>query len=82
MKEKTQLPVADNEENMKKCICPKCPSYPGESCLFCARGKSNKPIRKTECICIHCPLWLEKIRLACFFCFYGAAVSNTTEKGK
>jgi hypothetical protein len=46
--------VADTPENMARCICGTCPSYPGEGGFFCAKGKSAKPIEKRGCVCADC----------------------------
>lgn len=61
-KSNCKLSVADTKENAKKCIC--------------AKGKSNKPVGRKECICTRCPMWLHQIRLACYFCSYGPSVQN------
>ena len=46
--------VPDTRENEERCICPGCPSFPGEGLLYCARGKSEKPVRRRGCICADC----------------------------
>lgn len=62
--------IEDNYENEAVCLrfCGTCPSYPGVKgeILFCARGKSGAPKRKTGCNCGLCDLW-NKYELSDFY---------------
>jgi len=49
--------VPDTTENMARCICGGCPSYPAEGVLFCAKGKSVKSISRRGCICGDCAIF-------------------------
>lgn len=54
--------VPNTDENRKKCICPKCPSYPqecGGEILYCSAGKSACEISAGGCICQACPIYHE-----------------------
>lgn len=53
--------VKDTLENVKKCICGKCPTH--SKCmkergllLFCARVKSTCEVQWHGCICPSCPV--------------------------
>lgn len=53
--------LEDNLENVKKCICFKCPSH--NKCmkerglvLFCARTQSNCEVHRHGCLCNICPV--------------------------
>jgi hypothetical protein len=72
--------VINNEENMKKCICPECPTFRSSSCpsengenFFCARGKTACELTDKSCICGMCPLWDEFNLSMGYFCLNGAA---------
>jgi glutamate synthase domain-containing protein 2 len=63
--------VQDSEENRKKCICFKCPSYPHDckgEVLYCATGKSNCDIEVKGCICNICPVYHENKLKGLYFC--------------
>jgi hypothetical protein len=47
--------VPDTSENMSRCLCGGCPSFPGEGGFFCAKGKSSTEINKRGCMCADCP---------------------------
>lgn len=63
--------VKDSKQNRRKCICPKCPSYPldckGEL-LYCAAGKSRCDIKAKGCICNMCPVYFENKLKGLYFC--------------
>jgi hypothetical protein len=46
--------VPDTPENMARCLCGDCPSFPGEGGFYCAKGKSAKEIRRRGCVCPDC----------------------------
>lgn len=64
----------DNQENMMKCVCGKCPLY--TECnkgkmegLFCARKKSDCPMDSNKmCICGSCPVFSENNLAGGYFC--------------
>ena len=65
--------VLDTPENMARCICGGCPSYPGEGGFFCAKGKSAKEIVKQGCLCAGCPVYKEYELDAGYYCVAGMA---------
>ena len=52
--------LVDNEdENLKMCSCPECPSHknsPLTGALYCARGKSEEMVLESGCLCSFCPV--------------------------
>ena len=62
--------VEDNEGNEAKCICHSCPSYPrgGEPVLFCARGESDRTVKRTTCTCPGCAVWNENDLSRQYYC--------------
>ena len=70
--------VADNQENLKKCICGGCPTY-GQCMkdkmegLFCAKGKSSCELEKNGCLCGACPVASENKLDKMYYCESGAA---------
>ncbi len=63
--------VPDTKSNRKKCICPKCPSYPKDcrsELLYCSVGKSKCDIKAAGCICNACPVWRENKLTSLYFC--------------
>ncbi|HEY5494080.1 MAG TPA: DUF2769 domain-containing protein [Candidatus Anoxymicrobiaceae bacterium] len=68
------VPVSD--EISARCICPQCPSYPGnEPWLYCARGKSPQEVKQVSCICPGCPVWEEYGLSMTFYCVEGTEES-------
>lgn len=63
------MKVPDTPENQKRCLCPKCPSYPknGEI-LYCSRGKSCSDINSQDCLCPGCPIWFEYQLKGIYYC--------------
>jgi methylamine---glutamate N-methyltransferase subunit C len=51
--------VPDTPENLEHCVCPDCPSVPKEGALYCARGRSQQPVRRRGCICGDCRVFQE-----------------------
>ncbi len=73
--------VADNQENLRKCVCGRCPSYLSHTCaaengelLYCAKGVTGCPLQDQGCICGACPVFEENSLEGGFFCFNGEAV--------
>jgi methylamine---glutamate N-methyltransferase subunit C len=65
--------VPDTPENESRCICGDCPSFPGEGMFYCARGKSEKPVRKRGCICPDCAIFKDHGLQDGYYCADGAA---------
>jgi hypothetical protein len=65
--------VPDTPENMSRCLCGSCPSFPGEGGFFCAKGKSDKEIRKRGCQCADCENFREFSLQDGYYCDAGAA---------
>jgi glutamate synthase domain-containing protein 2 len=65
------MPVKDTPDNVKRCICQKCPSYP-EGCigeiLYCARSASQCEIPAAGCICGACAVYIESMLTGLYFC--------------
>jgi len=76
-------PVPDTEESMNVCrrFCGPCPSFKPNKlnefephALFCARGKTTKPMSEVEdhgCNCFGCDLFSQYDLEGGYFCFYG-----------
>lgn len=65
--------VPDTPENMARCICGGCPSYPGQGGFFCAKGKSGKEVAKKGCLCSGCAVFEEHELAGGYFCVAGVA---------
>ena len=65
--------VPDTTQNMERCICGTCPSFPGDGGFYCARGKSPKHIEQVRCTCPGCPVWHENDLSGLYFCVSGKA---------
>ncbi len=65
--------VPDTHENESSCICDACPSDPGEGTLYCARGKSQSPVRRRGCICADCAAFKGYGLKDGYYCADGAA---------
>lgn len=65
--------VPDTPENMSRCICGDCPSYPGDGGFFCAKGKSEHEIRRRGCMCADCMNFKEYGLADGYYCADGAA---------
>ncbi len=64
-------PVPDTKANRKKCICPKCPSYPHDckgELLYCSVGKSKCGVKAAGCVCNMCAVWVENKLKSLYFC--------------
>jgi|YelNatPaOPRAMG01_1025707.scaffolds.fasta_scaffold119344_2 hypothetical protein len=63
--------VPDTSDNMKMCICPKCPTY--QKCkltggLFCAKGRAEEKATKEGCICAKCAVYSKYNLKGEYFC--------------
>ncbi|MCL5734622.1 MAG: DUF2769 domain-containing protein [Actinobacteria bacterium] len=65
--------VPDTPENMSRCLCAGCPSFPGSGGFFCAKGKSDSEIRKRGCLCTDCANFREFSLVDGYYCAAGAA---------
>ena len=65
--------VPDTPENVERCICPECPSFPGVGILYCARGQSEQPVRERGCICPECQNFKEFDLQDEYYCVEGRA---------
>ena len=70
--------VKDNEENVKNCSCPRCPTYnagmkKSKETLFCGRGKAKCEFVKNGCICGGCIVYAENRLSGGYFCEAGKA---------
>jgi hypothetical protein len=65
--------VPDTPENMARCLCGDCPSYPKEGGFFCAKGKSAKEISQRGCLCGDCPNFRDYDLAEGYFCAAGMA---------
>ena len=64
--------VLDVEENVARCECGGCPSYPGGGGLFCARGKSDTTPATRGCLCANCAIYKQYSLLGGYYCLEGA----------
>lgn len=65
--------VPDTPENMSRCLCGGCPSYPGAGGFYCAKGKSDPPASRRGCLCADCPNFKEFSLQDGYYCIGGAA---------
>jgi hypothetical protein len=68
--------IPDNEENVKLCICPACPTYKNSSLtgtLFCVRGKAKEPVKSASCPCPACPVFSKYGLRLQYYCITGKA---------
>jgi hypothetical protein len=65
--------VPDTPDNENRCICPDCPSFPTQGNLFCARGKSQNPVRRRGCLCPDCAVFKDHNLKDGYYCADGAA---------
>jgi hypothetical protein len=68
--------------NMRKCICSKCPSFPGRLMeiiqltmpgLYCATGRSRSNIEKRGCMCGNCRVQKESGLRGAYYCIEGVS---------
>ena len=72
--------VPKNDDNLAKCVCPKCPSY-----NECAKGKAEKlycsgdvskstcDFQTNGCHCVGCPVHYNYSLTAGYYCMKGPA---------
>ena len=65
--------VPDNDANGSRCICAECPSYPKKGGVFCAKGKSENPVRERGCVCGDCAVYKEYKLSDAYYCIHGQA---------
>jgi hypothetical protein len=65
--------VPDTPANMARCLCGGCPSFPGGGGFFCAKGKSELPVRQRGCICTDCANFKEFGLKDGYYCVAGLA---------
>ena len=65
--------VPDTPENMARCLCGGCPSFPGEGGFFCAKGKSTKDITRKGCLCSDCQNFKDFNLVDGYYCADGRA---------
>lgn len=65
--------VLDTPQNVERCLCPDCPSFPGEGTIYCARGRSAKPVRERGCVCGDCKNFKEYGLKGDYYCVEGTA---------
>jgi hypothetical protein len=49
--------VPNTPENMKMCLCGKCPTFKGSPLtggFFCSMGKAKEPVKQAGCLCGKC----------------------------
>ncbi len=71
--------VLDTHENRKKCLCPKCPSFPSDcrgEVLYCGLGKSSCDINAKGCLCPGCLVYSENKLDALYYCTKDAVGDN------
>ena len=64
--------VPDTPENMSRCLCGGCPTFPGGG-FFCAKGKSDLPVRQRGCLCGDCANFKELGLKDGYYCVSGIA---------
>ncbi len=65
--------VPDTPENMARCICGGCPSYPGVGGFYCAQGESEQEIDRRGCVCGACPVFKDYGLAGGYYCVAGKA---------
>jgi hypothetical protein len=65
--------VPNTPENAGRCMCGDCPSFPGDEGFYCARGKSQNPVRRRGCICPDCGNFKDYALEDGYYCADGAA---------
>jgi len=70
------MPVTDNEENIKICLCPECPTYKTShltGILFCGKGKAKEQVKTISCNCPVCPIFAKYGLNDMYYCVKGKA---------
>ena len=74
--------VPDTEENMKMCICGKCPTFKGSPLsggFFCAKGKAKETVKQSGCLCGSCPVFGKYGLKTGYFCVNGKSADMRQE---
>jgi len=69
--------VLDNEENVKLCLCPGCPTYKKsnfKSNVFCARGKAKEKVAISGCVCAGCSVFKNYSLDQMYYCVQGKSI--------
>ncbi len=73
------MSVIDNEENLKLCLCPDCPTYQSSNLtgiLFCAKGKAKEKVKSVSCNCPTCSVFTKYRLMQMYYCIKGKAVEG------
>jgi hypothetical protein len=65
--------VPNTPDNVSRCICGGCPSFPNVGTFYCAVGKSEAPVRQRGCICPDCSLFKPNGLQDGYYCVAGIA---------
>ncbi len=65
--------VADTKQNMERCLCGTCPSFPGDTGFYCAKGKSANAVERKGCNCAECANFKEFGLSKGYYCADGSA---------
>ncbi len=66
--------VPDNEENVKLCLCPTCPTFTQSNLsntVFCARGKAKETVKAVGCLCPNCAVFAKYTLDQMYYCVHG-----------
>ena len=67
------MKVPATPENLERCICAGCPSFPGEGVFYCARGQSQQAVKRRGCTCGDCKNFQEYGLKDGYYCAAGVA---------
>ena len=65
--------VPNTPENMSRCICRGCPSFPSDGGFYCAKGKSASTVNRRGCVCGDCANFKDFDLEDGYYCAAGAA---------
>ena len=65
--------VADTKQNMERCIRGTCPSFPGDTGFYCAKGRSANAVERKGCNCAECANFKEFGLSKGYYCADGSA---------
>jgi hypothetical protein len=68
--------VPNTEQNMKRCLCGTCPTFPGDGGFYCAKGKSAKAVERRGCKCAGCENFKEFGLTQGYYCDAGSAADT------
>lgn len=82
-REQVSPKVELNEETMKECRCPDCPTYNSDSCpgdkdekVFCSIGKTECTLEQRGCLCGDCEVFKSHDLKTGYFCIKGEAMDS------